>query len=73
MNIEEVKQKIAAQIPDANIEVVALGNGFDIIVKSAIFAELSELKRQQKVLGCLADAIAQGEIHAVTVKTYVND
>lgn len=70
MHAEEVKQIIESQL--AGSEVITAGEGcdFQVIVIGEMFAGLMPVKKQQLVYQCLNEYIANGTIHALTIKTY---
>lgn len=70
MTADEVKQIIESQI--AGSEVIPAGEGcdFQITVISDAFEGLMPVKKQQMVYKCLNEYIANGTIHAVTIKAY---
>ena len=65
---EEIHQLLAAEFDDASINVEVDGNRALIQITSERFAELSRLKRQQAVYACINNMIADGRLHAVTIK-----
>ena len=70
MEINEVKQLILKEIPDAEIHVQGEGCNFTADIVSASFGSINKLNRQKKVLGSVKEQIVSGEIHALSVKTY---
>ena len=68
---EEIHQLLAAEFEDAAITVEVDGNRALIEITSERFADLSRLKRQQAVYACINDMIADGRLHAVTLKADV--
>ena len=65
---DEIRALIAAKINASEIQVEVDGNRALIAVVSDVFAGLNRVKRQQLVYGCIADYIADGRLHAVTIK-----
>ena len=53
-------------------DVVVKGEGshYNIVAVSDAFSEMSRVKRQQAVYAPLADKIADGSMHAITIKTF---
>jgi acid stress-induced BolA-like protein IbaG/YrbA len=47
-----------------------LGSHYNIIAVSDVFNDMSRVKRQQAVYAPLADKIADGSMHAITIKTF---
>ena len=71
MQAEQIKALIESQIPDSQVQVGVNGSHIDLVVISAVFAGLTPVKKQQLVLGTLAQQFADGSIHAVDfVKTF---
>ena len=46
------------------------GCNFEVTVISDVFNGLLPVKRQQQVYKCVNDQIADGSIHALTIKAY---
>lgn len=70
---EQVKAAIAAQLPDAQVEIEDLTGTRDhykAIVISSHFEGRSRVQQHQLVYGALREAMATEEIHALTLKTY---
>lgn len=63
----EVKALLEARAPDWHFEVRGEGRNFQIDAVSESFAELSRVKRQQAVYRLIADEIAEGSLHAITI------
>lgn len=70
MKALEVKALIEGSISGCEARVEANGNNVQLIVISDEFEGLLPIKRQQLVYGCIQDKIADGSIHAVTMKTF---
>ena len=71
MNCEKIKQMIEAHISGARVQVNSEDNvHFSAVVVSEQFADLNPVKRQQLVYGALGSHIHDGDIHALTLKTY---
>lgn len=73
MNPEEVQEMIQAGLPDCEVKVMGDGSHFEAIVIGDVFADLSPVKKQQKVYATLGDKITSGELHALTIKAYTPD
>lgn len=69
MQPEEVKQLLAAALPDCEIEVESDGSHYNIRAVGELFDGLRPLKRQQLIYGALSEQIADGSIHAVHMTT----
>lgn len=73
VSLEQVKQTIQEQIPDAQVVVKDLTGGGDhleAIVVSAEFAGKTKVKQHQLVYGALQNELSSNAIHALALKTY---
>lgn len=73
MQPEQVKQLIEPQLPDTEVLVEGEGCNFQLNVISDSLAAMSPVKRQQQIYALLGDQIADGSIHAVTMKFFTRD
>ena len=73
MLAEEVKALLDAQLDGCEFIVEGEGSNFQITAIGEVFADLSPVKKQQFVYGALTEKIADGSMHAVTIKTYTPD
>lgn len=64
---EAVVELIKAGIPDAEVEVTGDGYKYQTEVVSPVFADMSKVKRHQKVYAAVSAAITSGELHALTI------
>ena len=65
-------QLIRARIPDAEVGVVdrtGTMDHFNVTVRSKAFAGKTLIEQHQLVYGALRDALADGRVHAVELKT----
>ena len=69
----EITEALKARLSDAEVEVVLEGNKAYISVVSAEFAPLGRVQRQQKVYACIDHLIADGRLHAVTIRAVPPD
>jgi stress-induced morphogen len=68
---DELKQRIEAAIPGANVEVVDLtggGDHFRAVVIASEFAELSRIQQHRRVYDVFGPDIG-GPIHALSLET----
>lgn len=74
MEPEAVKTLLTEALPELD-EVYVSGEGshFQIIAVGDVFAGMMPVKRQQMVYKPLADLIADGTLHAISIKTYTPD
>ncbi len=65
---EEIARAIRARIPDAEVTAAVDGNRALITVVSREFEGLSRVKKQQMVYACIDGLIADGSLHAVSIR-----
>jgi acid stress-induced BolA-like protein IbaG/YrbA len=70
MNPDDVKQRIAADLPECEVSVTGDGSHFEAIVVGEVFAGMTAVKKQQLVYAPVNDLITSGELHALTIKAY---
>lgn len=70
MQAEDVKNFLVAKMPESQVEVEGEGCNFQLNIISDELASLSPVKRQQQVYAHLNAWIADGSIHAVTMKFF---
>lgn len=70
MSPDEVKQLIESAMNTQSVEVKGDGSMFDVIVVSDDFEGKTAVKKQQLVYATVNDKISNGEIHALTIKSY---
>ena len=70
MNPEDIKQRIAAGLPECEITVTGDGSHFEAIVVGEVFAGQSAVKKQQLVYATINELITNGTLHALTIKAY---
>lgn len=68
MQSEDVRERLATALPDCQIEVQNDGNKFLVVAVGERFSGLSRVKRQQAIYGELNDLLAEGTIHALTIR-----
>lgn len=68
MQAEEVRERLASALPDCEIEVQNDGNRFLVVAVGDRFSDLSRVKRQQLIYAELNDLLAEGTIHALTIR-----
>jgi acid stress-induced BolA-like protein IbaG/YrbA len=69
MQPDDIKAAVIAAVPDAEVQVGIDGSHVNLIVVSPAFEGISPVKKQQMVYAALQQAIADGAIHAVHMKT----
>lgn len=70
MQAEQVKQILESQLENCVVTTAGEGCDFQVIVVGELFEGLRPVKCQQLVYACLNEYIANGTIHALTIKTY---
>lgn len=70
MQALEVKSFLETQLPDVQVEVDGEGCNFQLNLISDELIGLSPVKRQQQILAHLSPWIADGSIHAVSMKFF---
>lgn len=70
---EEIARSIRERLPDARVEAAVEGNRALITVISAEFEGMSRVRRQQAVYGCIDGLIADGTLHAVSIRALTPD
>lgn len=70
MTAEEVKQIIESQLSGTQVVTAGEGCNFQVTVIGEQFDGLMPVKKQQLVYQCLDSYIADGSIHALTIKAY---
>lgn len=73
MQAVEVKRFLEEQLPNVQVEVEGEGCNFQLNIISDELVSLSPVKRQQQVYAHLNPWIADGSIHAVTMKFFSRD
>ena len=66
--LEEVRSRLVAAFGEAIVDVAGAGNRCEVQIVSAAFAGLSRVRRQQAVYAAIGELIADGTVHAVTIK-----
>lgn len=67
---------IRAQLPDAGVDIVdrtGTMDHFNVTVRSAAFKGRSLIEQHQLVYGALKDALKDGRVHAVELKTILSE
>ena len=70
MELSEIEKILKDALDLHEVHVKGEGSHFNIIAVSDAFNEMSRVKRQQAVDAPLADKIADGSMHAITIKTF---
>lgn len=70
MQAEQVKQILESQLENCTVTTAGEGCDFQVTVVGEMFEGLRPVKCQQLVYACLSEYIANGTIHALTIKTF---
>ena len=70
MEVIEIEQLIKDAVALDELHVAFDGSQCKVIAVGEIFNELSRVKKQQTIFKPLSEAINDGRIHAVTIKTF---
>lgn len=70
MENQQIETLLKDSLSLVEAHVTGDGSHFQIIAVSDQFADMSRVKKQQFVYAPLADIIAQGSMHAVSIKTF---
>ncbi len=70
MEISQIEQLLKTQLQLSEIYVKADGSHYAVTAVGECFDGLSRVKQQQLVYSPLMNAIADGSIHAVSIKTF---
>lgn len=70
MTNEEIELLLKDALDLNEVHVESEGTHYKIIAVSDAFADMSRVKRQQSVYAPLSDKIADGSLHAITIKTF---
>lgn len=70
MQPQDVKALLETRIESCDFHVSGEGCNFQVIAVGDVFATLTPVRRQQFIYEALANEIASGELHAISIKTY---
>ena len=70
MNNQEIETLLKEQLELVEVHVSSEGSHFQIIAVSDKFEGMSRVKKQQFIYGPLKDQIADGTMHAISIKTF---
>ncbi|MEW9799043.1 BolA family protein [Alteromonas sp. CYL-A6] len=70
MDFSDIEALLKDALSLDEVHVRGDGSHFTIIAVSDSFNEMSRVKRQQAVYAPLADKIADGSMHAISIKTF---
>ncbi len=67
---DDVKQRIQAALPDAEVRIEGQDCSLNAVVISASFEGQGLLARQRAVMATVQDLVSSGALHALGLKTY---
>lgn len=70
MTNEEIKALLLESLSVEEIYVKSEGSHYQIIAVSDDFTNMSRVKRQQAVYAPLSEKVADGTLHAISIKTF---
>ncbi|MDC0601996.1 BolA family transcriptional regulator [Aliiglaciecola sp.] len=70
MDNQEIETLLKDQLELAEVHVTSDGSHFQIIAVSDKFDDMSRVKKQQFIYAPLKDKIADGSMHAISIKTF---
>lgn len=73
MDAQQIQALIEACIPDARVAVSGGDGKFEATVVSPAFAGVPPVKRHQMVYGAVRAQIADGSLHALTIRPVTPD
>lgn len=73
MEAQQLEELLKEATGADEVHVKLDGNNVNIIAVGDVFGSLSRVKRQQAVYAPLKPYIADGSLHAVSIKTYTPD
>lgn len=73
METTQIKELIESGLPGARVAVSGGDGKYETIVVSERFSDMPAVKRHQAVYATVAEHIASGALHALTIRTYTPD
>ena len=70
MENKDIEALLKSELDLAEVHVTSDGSHFQIIAVSDKFEDLSRVKKQQMIYAPLSDKIADGSMHAISIKTF---
>jgi len=66
--IDQIKSCIEAEIEFSELDVQGEGGKYEIYIVSELFEGMNRVKKQQAVYAPIKSLLADGSVHAVTIK-----
>ncbi|GAC27739.1 BolA family protein [Brumicola pallidula] len=73
MTNEEIASLLKSELTLVDVKVKSEGSHFQIIAVDNRFEAMPRVKKQQLIYGPLSAKIADGTMHAITIKTFTVD
>lgn len=70
MQADDVAALVRNELPDCEIQVQNDGNHYLVVAIGDCFEGMSPVKKQQLIYAALNDQLAEGTIHALTIKAF---
>lgn len=70
MDNNQIASQLKAELDLDEVHVTSDGSHFQIIAVSDKFDGMSRVKKQQFIYGPIKDKIADGSMHAISIKTF---
>ena len=70
MQISEIEELLHSALTLEELKVSGEGASFQVVAVGDMFDGVSRLKKQQIIYAPLKDKIADGSIHAITIKAF---
>lgn len=70
MENKEIEDLLKSELSLAEVRVTSEGSHFQIIAVSDAFEGMSRVKKQQAIYAPLSAQIADGSMHAISIKTF---
>ncbi|PAV25329.1 acid stress-induced BolA-like protein IbaG/YrbA [Tamilnaduibacter salinus] len=70
MQPEAVAERVRQELPDCEIHVENEGNHYLVVAVGERFKGMTPVKKQQLIYGALNDELADGTIHALTIRAF---
>lgn len=70
MDTSQIEQLLTEQLQLSEVRVTAEGSHYAVLAVGECFDGVSRVKQQQMIYAPLMAAIADGSIHAVSIKTF---
>lgn len=73
MDIQNKAEQVKLALEADEVHLQSQGSHFQVLVISDALAALSRIKQQQTVYAHFADEIADGSMHALTIRVFSQD